>query len=84
MEHPAYELVIIGKDARKAYLDNAKSYTPNVITVYSETPQESAPFEQRFVKDKTLFYLCENGACQMPTEEMNQIISQLEKEYANQ
>ncbi len=65
---PFYELVIIGPQAHAKRKEADAHYFPNGLTAGSTSPSSLPLLRNRFVDDKTLFYLCQEGACQLPTE----------------
>ena len=64
-----YEVVIIGKEASEKINELNEHYLPNKIIAGSKVEKAGALFENRFVQDKTLIYVCVNNACQLPVEE---------------
>jgi len=52
-------------------------YLPNVIVAGSEKVSSLPFMKDRFVEDKTLFYVCQNRTCQLPTEDFQEMINQL-------
>ena len=71
------EVAICGKDAISYIEKINQAYHPNIII--AGTPKSSTlPFlEERFSEKETLFYLCQNRTCQMPTNDFQEIIKQL-------
>ena len=63
-----YEVAIIGND----YLSHSKKiqahYLPNTIFVASSSGSQLLLLKNRYVQDKTLIYVCKEGACQLPVE----------------
>lgn len=71
------ELAITGKNAKKYTNQINQRYNPNIVLAAAES-QSSLPFlKDRFVEEKTLFYLCQNRVCQIPTEDFERIKSEL-------
>ena len=69
--YPDHELVILGPDADTARTAALKQFLPNVLLAGSTTDSDLTPlFNGRFHADKTLFYLCQQGACQLPSESL--------------
>ncbi|OWY23061.1 thioredoxin domain-containing protein [Sphingobacteriales bacterium UPWRP_1] len=65
--YPAREVAVVGSNAPKLALQLAKNFLPNTALMASAGNQ--SPYEllqDRFVEGKTLFYVCQNTACQMP------------------
>lgn len=63
-----YEVVVVGAEAEMQIARLQKEYTPNVL--YSGSPEAASRFllKDRFVKGKTLTYLCVDNSCQLPRE----------------
>ena len=71
------ELAICGTGAIEASKIINSLYIPNVIVAGSEKASTLPFLKNRFVEDKTLFYVCQNRACQLPTEDFQEMINQL-------
>ncbi|WP_108866477.1 thioredoxin domain-containing protein [Aquimarina aquimarini] len=69
-----YELVIIGKDAKTKLKELNKTYIPNKLIAGSLSDSDQILLKNRFVENKTLFYLCVNNACKYPVEELSDIL----------
>jgi uncharacterized protein YyaL (SSP411 family) len=63
-----YELAIIGDDAEEEFRKFSSESHMGIIPVWSDKPSDLPIFKDRWVEGKTLYYLCEKGACQMPQE----------------
>jgi len=72
------ELVIIGKDAIEKLHAINQYYLPNILITGSVKPSNLPLLKDRFVDGKTLFYVCENKSCKIPSEDIDEIISTLE------
>jgi len=71
---PLYEVVIVGSDANKKRRELDEYFLPDVIL--SGSMQESALplLHDRYIKGKTLIYVCQNGTCQLPVEKVEDAI----------
>ncbi|EZH74407.1 thioredoxin [Aquimarina atlantica] len=69
-----YELVIIGKEAKIKLKEVGQTYIPNKLIAGGTSDSDTALLKNRFVKDKTLFYLCVNNSCKYPVEEFEDIL----------
>ncbi len=76
--HVNKELVIIGKDAIEKLHAINQYYLPNILITGSVKPSNLPLLKDRFVDGKTLFYVCENKSCKIPSEDIDEIISTLE------
>lgn len=75
--HLNRELVIIGKDARQKLSEINALYLPNVLITGSVKPSDLPLLKDRFTDGRTLFYLCENKSCGLPTENMKTLLDRL-------
>jgi uncharacterized protein YyaL (SSP411 family) len=71
------ELAICGPKAKNHNGFINGLYIPNVIVAGSEKTSSLPFLNDRFVENKTLFYVCQNKTCQLPTEDFQEVISQL-------
>jgi uncharacterized protein YyaL (SSP411 family) len=74
---PFREVVIVGKTVDKTMADFRKHYLPNQIFAGSPVPSNLPLMENRFVEGKTLIYVCENNACELPVEDAAKAIERL-------
>ena len=75
--YPFYEVGIVGSEYFKKRKDLAKKYLPNIILFGTRERGNLEILKERFVKDKTLIYVCEKGACQLPEEKLESVIKKL-------
>ena len=71
------ELAVLGVDAKKFCNEINKGYHPNIILAGSEKESVLPFLKDRFIEDKTLFYLCQNRVCQLPSEDFLSILSEV-------
>jgi len=86
LSEPFKEIVVIGDEAIQKVKQLHLHYLPNTLFAgldtskkYSTKTKSLPLLQDRIIKDKTYIYLCENSACQLPTEDTKQIIKQLKK-----
>lgn len=73
----AKELAIVGPNALSELYKLNSHYLPNIL-ISGSIQNSSLPFlSNRFQKEKTLFYLCENRTCQAPTENHEELIKSI-------
>ena len=73
----AKELAILGPNAVAEVQNINEQYVPELL-VSGSTSYSTLPFlKHRFQEGKTLFYLCENKACQAPTENVAEIFKEV-------
>lgn len=71
------ELAICG-DLALEYGNKINSfYFPNVILSGTEKASNLSFLKDRFVADQTLFYLCQNKTCLIPTDDFQKIVADL-------
>ena len=71
------ELAICGPNAKESNKISMGLYFPNVIIAGTEKPSHLPFLKDRFIEDKTLFYVCQNKTCQLPTEDFQEVVNQL-------
>jgi len=71
------ELAICGADALDYNSSINVLYLPNVLIAVTETESNLPFLKDRFVADKTLFYVCQNKTCDLPKENFEEVISLL-------
>lgn len=74
-----YELAIIGENAQEEFEKFSSELHPGIIPVWTNQESNLPIFKDRWVEGKTLFYLCEKGACQMPQESWGKVEKGLQK-----
>ena len=71
------ELAMVGPNALEALTKVNAQYLPQIV-LSGSTKSSQLPFlSQRFQEGKTMFYLCENKACQVPTEDFGELLKTL-------
>ncbi|HOD10880.1 MAG TPA: hypothetical protein PKH91_09055, partial [Flavobacterium sp.] len=56
-------------------------YFPNILVAGSKTESLLPFLTNRFMKNETLLYLCQNRACQKPTDNLEEIILDLKSNH---
>ena len=74
-----YEVVIVGKDALEKVKEINKHYLPNIIIAGSKFENNAPLFENRYVPNETLIYVCVNNACKLPVKDTKIAIESLIK-----
>ena len=65
------EVAVLGVDAKKYCQQLFGQYSPNCEVYGSEKPSDLPFFKNRFVAQKTLFYVCENKTCGLPIDDFS-------------
>jgi len=69
MKQKFYEVAIIGENFESIGEKLIQTYMPNVIFAASKEKDNGLLIlKNRFIKNKTLIYVCEDGSCQLPVE----------------
>lgn len=68
------ELAVCGADALDYNSSINELYLPHVLIAGAEAESNLPFLKDRFVADKTLFYVCQNKACNLPKENFEEVI----------
>ena len=71
------EIAICGEKANEFGTKINHNYFPNTIIAGSKKGSKLPFLENRFVENETLLYLCQNRACQKPTNNLEEILIEL-------
>ena len=74
---PYFEVAIVGTDAEKIAQQLQSKNLPNTLILFSVAPSTLPIFENRWVNDKTLIYVCKFGMCQLPVEQLSEALALL-------
>ncbi|MFA8433154.1 MAG: thioredoxin domain-containing protein [Marinifilaceae bacterium] len=72
-----FELAIVGKDAVEKSRHLHRNFLPDVLIYGSEGEGELPLLENRYVKNKTMLYLCKDKSCKLPVTDVEQLLDQL-------
>jgi uncharacterized protein YyaL (SSP411 family) len=77
---PTHEVAIVGKDYQQALAEINKCFFPNAVVAASIEPEKSGvPFlNGRKGGEETWIYVCQQGACQLPVQTVEEMMEQLE------
>ncbi|MEJ2103486.1 MAG: thioredoxin domain-containing protein [Ignavibacteriaceae bacterium] len=64
--YPFYEVGIVGSECFEKRNELIREYLPNIVLFGSREEGNLEMLKDRFFKNKTLIYVCEKGACQLP------------------
>jgi uncharacterized protein len=73
-----YEVCIVGKAVEEKLLSLYNYYIPNAIFAVAASPSGLELLKDRYAEGKTLFYICRNRTCQLPTSDVKEALIQLE------
>ena len=71
------ELAICGKLALEYCAKTNSKYIPNIVLAGTHKPSNLPFLNERYENEKTLFYLCQNKTCLLPSTDFQQIINDL-------
>ncbi len=74
---PFYEVAIVGKEAHQKATSLHTTYLPNTLLVGASEESNLPLLENKFIRDKTMIYVCVNKACQLPTDDVKRAMSQI-------
>lgn len=74
---PYFEVAIVGKDCLQKLEALQNQYIPNAVICGSEKDSNIPVLDGKVVDDKTLYYACKRGACQLPVEDTDAVLNQL-------
>ena len=66
IDQPFYEIAVVGQDHQAKAQELLQHYIPNSLTISTTRDENLNLFKNRYVKDKTLIYVCIEGACKLP------------------
>lgn len=72
-----YEIAVVGDNAINQTNKLNSKYIPNKLIIGSKSENNLPLLKNRYVKGKTLIYVCVNKACKMPTESLAEAISMI-------
>ncbi len=76
--HPYFEIVVVGKNAKKTIKKLHSKHLPNTLIVGTTGDSEAPLFKDRFVEDATYIYVCQNSTCKLPVTTITEALEQLQ------
>ncbi len=74
---PHYEVVFTGEKSVDQLHSFTQHYIPNALLAGSKTPSTLALLQNRVVNGKSLIYVCQNKACKLPVETVEEALEQV-------
>jgi uncharacterized protein YyaL (SSP411 family) len=71
---PFYEIAVIGSQSEKIVQELQSEFRPNVLMASSTNNSELPILKDRYSKDKTLIYVCQEGTCKLPVETVDETL----------
>ncbi len=72
---PHFEVAIVGPNAISLLNELQKNYLPNVIFCCGTSENDLPLLKNRFIKGKTLIYICQDSSCQLPVSTVGEAIA---------
>jgi len=72
-----YEIAIVGADAKQKLKEINKEFIPNKLIVGSIEESSLPLLEYKYNEDQTTIYVCIDGACQLPVNETEKALQQI-------
>ncbi|UMB52724.1 thioredoxin domain-containing protein [Lutibacter sp. A64] len=72
-----YQIAVLGKASKNNILEINKNYIPNKIIAASTKKSTIPLMKNRFVETKNLIYVCVDGTCQLPIENVEEALNKL-------
>ncbi|WP_115462344.1 thioredoxin domain-containing protein [Winogradskyella aurantiaca] len=77
--NPFYEIAVSGEDSKAIIIELNEAYLPNKIISGSTVESDLPLLKNKFVENSTYIYVCVNGTCKLPVEEVSLAIEQIKK-----
>jgi hypothetical protein len=71
---PFHEIAIVGEHAEELFKKWNHNYYPNTLFIHSKGASELPLLKDRFIKYQTKIYVCENNACQLPVDTIEEAL----------
>ena len=78
--YPFYEVATLGANAPEKQAQLTEQYLPNVLFTHSTQPSDKPLLKERFSKDGTYIYVCQNRVCKRPVQEPAEALKLMHKE----
>ncbi len=79
LKQPFFEIAAVGKDFKEIADTLNSQYLPNVVIAGSANKGSLPLLQNRYVENETLFYVCEQGACQLPVKTSDEVLQLVTK-----
>jgi uncharacterized protein len=80
IEHPSFEVAIVGENTDIKMKELNLKYHANIVLAGSMQNSSLPLLKDRFIKNKTLIYVCRNNTCKLPIEDIREAINLLKTE----
>ena len=76
---PYYEVAVVGEKANTVAKELFKNYLPNILISASNKESELPLLDYKYLDGKTLIYVCVNGTCKLPLEDISEAINSIKR-----
>ena len=73
------ELIVSGENALKICNDLHQNYHPNIVVIGALKPSDLPVLKNKFIENETVFYLCQNKTCALPTTDFEIIKNKIDE-----
>jgi uncharacterized protein YyaL (SSP411 family) len=77
LTYPFREIAVVGNNVNEKFTGLFKQGVTNAIFAVSANASDLPLLKDRYVNGKTLFYVCQNKACQLPVASVEETVLQL-------
>ncbi len=78
VEHPPYEIAIMGDNAKAIALEMMQSYRGDAVYL-GDTKESDLPLlKYKYVEGETMIYVCQNKTCKLPVKSVSEALSLME------
>jgi uncharacterized protein YyaL (SSP411 family) len=71
---PPYEVAIVGENLQSVRTEFDRYYLPNILLLGSEKEGGLKLLENKYVKGRTMIYVCQDKACKLPVSEVTEAL----------
>lgn len=76
--YPFFEIVVVGENAPHVAAELQQLDLTNCIIAFSQNSSDLPMFSHRFVTEKTIIYVCKQGACQRPVTTIKEVLKMIQ------
>ena len=78
--HPFYEVAISGPGCKARLREMQAHYLPQTLFIGSDKESELPLLQNRYNAERTRIFVCQNRACKLPVEKVDEALAQLKSE----
>ncbi len=75
-DRPFYEIAIVGDTYKEKAGEIRDYYLPNTVLAAAEKGSSLSLLQDRYDNGRTLIYICQQGACKLPTTNTEEVLTQ--------